>query len=454
MRGLNRQPVNNSFVNFLNPKLCMHLTFAKTRSLRLGAAVGINLLAVALAPSAQAQTPSGENLLDYLRQDYLRQSEEGEHSLGAAGMAEAAIVSSFPSLGSAVFDAQLAGYLTYVDTYGTPDILIVGSSRALQGIDPEALRYRLTGQGYADLRVYNFSVNGATAQVVNFILGELLPGELPPVIVWGDGSRAFNDGRRDRTWESVTASAGYQALLRGETPALAMANEPGANEPGIDEMSIHEIFAGAGSSSEMNTSDSAVERAASLVSLDGEATLNALGFSAVSDRFNPTTYYQQFPKVNGQFDGAYSPFSLEGVQTVALAEAAAAVRRRNARLIFVNLPLSDSYLDDVRLYYEAQFQQFLQTQSTQHGFEVVDLLTQWQDQPSLFADPSHINQHGAAEIALQLARDSHLLGALSLAIDTPAAVESPSEPSVPGEPPTTNYPTLEQLLEGLPTSTR
>ncbi len=126
----------------------------------------------------------------------------------------------FPTLGSTIFDVQLSRYLSYVEAVGTPDILIVGSSRSLQGIDPTELRYRLSVEGYDDLKVYNFSVNGATAQTINFLVSELLPGELPRVIVWGDGSRAFNNGRRDRTWQSLTASAGYQSVLRGEKPSV------------------------------------------------------------------------------------------------------------------------------------------------------------------------------------------------------------------------------------------
>ena len=131
---------------------------------------------------------------------------------------QASPTSGLPSLGSDVFDSQLAGYFSYVATMGTPDVLIVGSSRALQGIDPQVMQQALAGRGYPNLKVFNFSVNGATAQVVNFVIRELLPAPLPAVIVWGDGSRAFNDGRRDRTWESVTASPGYQAIRSGALP--------------------------------------------------------------------------------------------------------------------------------------------------------------------------------------------------------------------------------------------
>ena len=296
---------------------------------------------------------------------------------------QASPTSGLPSLGSDLFDSQLAGYLSYVATVGTPDVLIVGSSRALQGIDPRVLQQNLARQGYGELRVFNFSVNGATAQVVNFVLSDLLPEPLPSVIVWGDGSRAFNDGRRDRTWEKLTASPGYRAVTGG-----AAANQ---------------VF--------LRSNQSVVTARSPVREVPGN--LDALGFSAVGDRFSPQTYYQEFPRVNGRYDGAYSPFTLYGAQTVALGNLANAVRSRNAQLIFVNLPLSDSYLDDYRLYYEGQFQQFLQAQSAALGFEVVDLLTLWEGQPALFADPSHINKDGAAAIAVQLSQDSSLLTALS-----------------------------------------
>ncbi len=138
------------------------------------------------------------------------------------------------------------------------------------------------------------------------------------------------------------------------------------------------------------------------------------------DRFNPTTYYREFAKVHGRYDGAYSPFVLAGPQSEALAQLATHVRTQESQLIFVNLPLSSSYLDSYRLYHENQFQDFLSEQSDRYGFEVVDLLTQWESQPELFADPSHINQYGAAAIAQQLARSSILLSAIGAEAQTDA----------------------------------
>ncbi|MEM8502338.1 MAG: hypothetical protein AAF716_04215 [Cyanobacteria bacterium P01_D01_bin.1] len=327
----------------------------------------------------------------------------------------------FPTLGSTIFDAQLARYLAYVEAVGTPDVLIVGSSRALQGIDPTELRYRLSVEGYDNLKVYNFGVNGATAQVVNFIVSELLPGELPEVIVWGDGSRAFNEGRRDRTWESLLSSAGYQSVLRGEKPAVADSRSADSAD------STDSVVRSGGSLTVMEDGDlegADLEDGDLEPDADEPIRLNIeqlgidrLGFVAVRDRFNPAIYYRQFARVQGRYDGAYSSFTLGGSQSEALAQLAAFLSTRESQLIFVNLPLSDSYLDSYRLRYENRFKDFLVAQRDRHGFELIDLLTQWRSQPELFADPSHINQYGAAAIAQQLARHSTFLLTIDPAIN-------------------------------------
>ncbi len=432
----------------------------------VAAALSASLCSVGWVTAADAQivlpsTTERETPEQDLR-ERLEQLQEGAEAMPELPVSESGATGDtggtvrFPSLGSAVFDAQLAGYQSYVESVGTPDILIVGSSRALQGIDPTELSYRLSVQGYDDLKVYNFSVNGATAQVVNFVVSELLPGELPRVIVWGDGSRAFNEGRRDRTWESLAASPGYQAVLHGEKPAIAidssdqvaeMASEVAiapASEP--ESASELELALEAEPLAADRLDDSVIVRSGVTLKLVEIAELETsadeidrLGFSAVGDRFNPAIYYREFAKVQGRYDGAYSPFVLGGRQSEALDQLAAFVDQQSSRLIFVNLPLSASYLDAHRLYYENQFQDFLVVQGDRAGFEVADLLTQWQTQPELFADPSHINQYGAAAIAQQLARDPILLLALEPAESEPTEINPvelnlvepvPSSPSV------------------------
>ncbi len=376
------------------------------------------LSAISLAQSVPPESPSRIVAQRQLR-GYVQRLQETQQRTEQASPS-----SGLPSLGSDLFDAQLTGYLSYVATVGTPDILIVGSSRALQGIDPMVMQQQLSQQGYKDVKVFNFSVNGATAQVVNFVLSELLPQPLPPVIVWGDGSRAFNDGRRDRTWESLVASPGYQAVTLGTLPASLFletlstravdsdrasdgvsALESSGREERVDREHVMEADS-------VKTEVAAASVTANSPTSEIPANLDALGFSAVGEQFSPQTYYQQFPQVRGRYDGAYSPFTLNGSQTGALGQLADFSRLQNSQLIFVNLPLSSSYLDADRLYFEGQFQQFLQTQSITHDFEVIDMLTQWQNQPALFADPSHINQDGAAVIAAQLAQSPTLRTAL------------------------------------------
>ncbi len=381
--------------------------------------VGLETAAVAqgvvpsVLPSTEReieQEVTGQDLRERLER--LREGAEAMPELPVSERGTTGSAVRFPSLGSAVFDAQLAGYQDYVDAVGAPDILIVGSSRALQGIDPTELRYRLSVQGYDDLKVYNFSVNGATAQVVNFVVGELLPGDLPRLIVWGDGSRAFNDGRRDRTWESLVASPGYQAVRRGEKPAVAIDNSQQRSERAIalESEPDNPVILRSGVTLTL------VEIAETETNAD---EIDRLGFSAVGDRFDPAIYYREFAKVQGRYDGAYSPFVLAGRQAEALEQLATFVNQQGSQLIFVNLPLSASYLDAHRLYYENQFQDFLATQGDRAGFEVIDLLTQWQGQPELFADPSHINQYGAAAIAQQLARTATVLSSLQSAAPEP-----------------------------------
>jgi hypothetical protein len=128
---------------------------------------------------------------------------------------------SYPTLGSTLLDKQLELYLRYLEVYGPPDILIVGSSRSLQGVDPVVLRDGLAKGGYADLKIFNFGINGATAQVIDLLLRQILTSEqLPRMIVWADGVRAFNTGRADRTYSAIVASPGYQRLSQGIRPAL------------------------------------------------------------------------------------------------------------------------------------------------------------------------------------------------------------------------------------------
>ena len=282
----------------------------------------------------------------------------------------------FPTLGSKVFDEQLGIYLSYIATFGPPDVMVIGSSRALQGINPQILQQRLSQQGLEAMRVYTFAVNGATAQVVSFILRRLLtPEQMPRMIIWAGGSRSFNSARVDRTFATILESPGYGALEAGDLPAMDWVDGEAAEDSAkADPIPI--------------------------------TAINGYGFLAVADVFDPEVYYQTFPRVAGRYDSSYGAFDLEGVQTSSLRAIAAFAREIEIPLIFVNLPLSSDYLDETRLSYEQQFQQYLQREATLGEFTVIDLLQQWPTQNHFFADPSHLNQIGAAQIAIQLAEDT------------------------------------------------
>jgi hypothetical protein len=90
----------------------------------------------------------------------------------------------------------------------------------LRGIDPAALDKALATQGYPNVDVFNFGINGATAKVVDFIIRRVLErSELPKLIIWADGSRAFNSGRDDLTFKAIAASAGYQQAIQKVLPS-------------------------------------------------------------------------------------------------------------------------------------------------------------------------------------------------------------------------------------------
>lgn len=125
----------------------------------------------------------------------------------------------FPSFNSPQFDQQLALYQQYVLTQGVPDVLVVGSSRALRGIDPSQLAQRLQERGHGKLKIFNLGINGATARVVEVLLAQVLPPEqLPKLILWADGVRAFNEGRTDATYQAMAASPAYRLMRQGRFP--------------------------------------------------------------------------------------------------------------------------------------------------------------------------------------------------------------------------------------------
>ncbi|WP_448562106.1 hypothetical protein [Trichothermofontia sp.] len=325
----------------------------------------------------------------------------------------------YPSFGSQRLDEQLTLYLSYVATLGPPDILIVGSSRALQGVDPSTLQQSLAAQGISGVQVFNFGINGATAQVVDVLLRQILPPEtLPRLILWADGVRAFNSGRRDRTYEALLKSPGYQRVLMGDLPRLRPA--PAAiQDAAYDPMRLDGTLAGYRVACTdcvpvVQVATPFAQRlswriAATAPPLPlGTSSIDANGFLPVSRRFDPTTYFRQHPRVSGLYDGDYAAFNLGGLQTAAFDRVLALSRDRQIPLILVNLPLTAIYLDATRSRAETEFAQTWQVRANREGFYFRDYARRWPQNHAFFDDPSHLNQAGAAAIAQLLAQDRSL----------------------------------------------
>ncbi|MEG4276790.1 hypothetical protein QUA62_04705 [Microcoleus sp. MON1_C1] len=380
------------------------------------------------------------------------------------------------SFSSDLLNEQLELYLSYVAAVGPPDVLIVGSSRALQGVDPKQLKQSLAQRGRPGLKVFNFSVNGATAQVVDFQLRRLLkPGHLPQMIVWADGVRGFNSGRDDRTFNSIVDSEGSQLLAAGIRPelpsdepneiplcyrfpqpcanntfrkALASVDRPfrGGQDahPTIKFLSsgtgilpvadthptIKFLSSGTGilpvaenaARYELKPiAANAATQKAQLIPVSRRTTvamrqLNQLadsidsnGFMAISGTYNPNTYYRERAYVSGQYDRDYENFNLGGKQATAFNSVVAFTKARKIPLIFVNLPLTNDYLDGTRLWAEQQFRQRMQQLSRQKGFAFRDLSQRWPGRNDYFFDPSHLNRFGAIAVSRLLAADSSII---------------------------------------------
>jgi hypothetical protein len=366
----------------------------------------------------------------------------------------------YPSFNSRQFDRQLAVYKSYLEIFGTPDVLIVGSSRALRGIDPAALETALAKQGYANIQIFNFGINGATAQVVDLLVQHVLPQDkLPKLLIFADGARAFNSARTDITYNGMIRSQGYRTLSAGNPPiastTIAQAPTAKAQPNGITTSVTEEnsspssryqqvneqltqqigglstVYAQrdrlklqlreqlisllpaalspsvlASSDSLLNsTSPAAAASSAPSLAADGEGMIDIDGFLSLPIRFNPVTYYQKYARVSGDYDSDYESFALEGVQTDALKAIANYAQAKKLPLVFVNLPLTQEYLDPTRKRHEDAFQQHLLSLAPQLGFIYRDLSSTLVNQPDYFSDPSHLNRYGAYAVSQRLAQD-------------------------------------------------
>jgi hypothetical protein len=369
----------------------------------------------------------------------------------------------YPTFNVRQLDERLTLYRHYVAQHGVPDVLIVGSSRALRGVDPTALQTFLIEQKYPGVKVFNFGINGATVQLVDLLVRQMLPQEtLPKLIVFADGSRAFNGGRVDVTHNAIAVSPGYQRLMAGQSPIpgtivtrptqpdLAQTAKPGITEVAptaattnryqianrkLDEWlgaislsygqrdrlktALRDQMAavlpklpgvtaeGAIALNKLGNSTTPAASAASTATpvFDGQGQIDSQGFFPLPNRFNPATYYQKYARVSGDYDMDYEGFSLDGKQTAALTSLTQFTQARQIALVVVNLPLTRDYLDPVRSRYEEAFQSRMSQLSTQLGFTYRDLSQALVAQPDYFSDPSHLNRYGGYEVARRLAQD-------------------------------------------------
>ncbi|MBD0334180.1 MAG: DUF1574 domain-containing protein [Cyanobacteria bacterium Co-bin13] len=348
------------------------------------------------------------------------------------------VASPYPSFRSQQLDEKLALYHQRLQQEGPADVLIVGSSRALRGVDPVALQKELANLGYKGVSVFNFGINGATAQVVELTLRRILqPGQLPKVIIWADGARAFNSGREDVTYNAIAASEGYRELLSGQLAVEGTAPED-ASAATATNSGIAKSLASSYQSMDTWLSDqlasfSAVypDReqlktwfqqqmtvlASPVTTAAGQAEpMDAVmpegsfidfdGFLALSLQFNPATYYQKHARVQGLYDGDYEAFRLDGQQDEAFRELLQFTQAEGVPLVFINTPLTDEYLDDYRKEAEDAFLQYmLRLSATETGFIFRDLGQAWTQRYDYFSDPSHLNRYGAYQVSQRIAQD-------------------------------------------------
>ncbi|MEG4342859.1 hypothetical protein QUB70_06130 [Microcoleus sp. A003_D6] len=407
----------------------------------------VNLPQIPLHPSPEANREEAFNGSGF--------TKPGNTSVPVAEVSAAPV---FPTLRSEQLDKQIARYQEYIRQHKKPpDILIVGSSRALRGIDPAVLETALAASGYPGLTAYNFGVNGATLQVVDSIVRRILPPQqLPKLLVLADGARALNSGRPDLTFSAIASSEGYRQLSRGSFPIRTNQLEPEESNPSaknpvataaelvhhleqtqanVQQLVSQKLVEGSATykkrdrlkgflRSIANPSAPAVtdrphtdsphtaaenkqttENARPTAGGKAPSEFQPNGFLPIDIRFNPDTYFQNHPKVSGYYDSDYQDFKLIGEQTVALKNLIEFTKVRNINLVFVNMPLTEDYLDPVRTGYEQEFQQYMQQLAAQTNLIFQDHSLLWPKARESFSDPSHLNRYGAIAVSKRLAQD-------------------------------------------------
>jgi hypothetical protein len=289
--------------------------------------------------------------------------------------------------------------------------------------------------------VFNFGINGATARVVDLMLRQVLtPDQLPKLIIWADGARAFNSGRPDRTYEAIASSPGYQQLQAGTFPNLSQPNSSdrtttneGFSLRGVGQTlkntyksvdrGLNDTLAGLSSTYSQReqlqnwlrshplswlpgTSIESETPATSAELADVREAIDLDGFLPLSVRFNPATYYADHARVTGAYDSDYDSFNIEGDQDEALRNLTQFLNQHQVELVFVNLPLTNEYLDPIRRKHEQEFIAQMQQAAIQNGLIFRDLAQRWPTEYDLFSDPSHLNRYGADRVSLHLAQDA------------------------------------------------
>ncbi|HYW17727.1 MAG TPA: DUF1574 family protein [Nodularia sp. (in: cyanobacteria)] len=365
--------------------------------------------------------------------------------LAARSNKAGASLTQIPSFNSRQLNEQLALYKQRIAKNGkAADVLIIGSSRALRGIDPVVLSQTLANQGYPNIDVFNFGMNGATAKIVNLIIRQVLePSELPKLILWADGSRAFNSNREDMTFKAIAESEGYkQVLQKAFTATNSDENlqniDNAASQPQVSQKPkkvnsyqavnewLNQVLSGVSFSHQnraqlqallqkqllslplvrhTQTMDSQAQNSNNSELDASEQAVDFDGFLPLSVRFNPTIHYQKHPRVTGNYDNDYRDFQIAGEQDAAFQEILEFTQTKNISLVFVNMPLTSDYLDPARTKYEQEFQQHMLSLSTKPKFIYRDLSQLWPQTNDYFSDPSHLNRFGAYEVSTRLAND-------------------------------------------------
>jgi hypothetical protein len=336
------------------------------------------------------------------------------------------------ALNNRLLEEKIANYQKICQTQGIPEVLIVGSSRAMRGVDPHVLRQELATKGYGKAHIYNLGINGATAQVVNLILRQLLPpSQLPKMVIWADGARAFNDGRTDQTYTAIANSPGYRKLPDNNPDRAAITQAQPLVRNGYEQVdrTLNQLLANfsqayrhrqqiktklQASTPRWPSTQPSDRHSPHLPSHNiGGELIDAAGFLALTIQFNPNSYYQDHVKVTGDNDGDYTNFTLTGSQHQALQQTIDLLKTRGIPLIFVNVPLSDRYLDPVRQKHEFAFKQYMQALNQDRQLQFIDLVGSWMQEYSFYSDPSHLNRFGASQVSTYLVRnapiDWHLL---------------------------------------------